>query len=72
MDKEVDKAVVGSNPTAGSLVNRGLAPKPVLQLGHFLDTFDILGESKEAVGLLEWPQFTGQLLSDHLLVCNKS
>jgi hypothetical protein len=39
--KEVDKAVVGSNPTAGSLVNRRSIGFANSVLGHFLDTSTI-------------------------------
>ena len=36
-----NQQVVGSNPTAGSLVNRGISTMRKILLGHFLDTFAI-------------------------------
>ena len=37
-----NQQVVGSNPTAGSLVNHGISKPRKILLGHFLDTFAIL------------------------------
>jgi hypothetical protein len=38
-----NQQIVGSNPTAGSLVKRGLDSMSACVLGHFLDTFQVPG-----------------------------
>jgi hypothetical protein len=56
-----NQQVVGSNPTAGSLVNRGSASKDEPLLGHFLDTFSVPEPLKSWPGSAFWvrPPFTG-------------